>query len=80
MYLSVITYKDITSAASILSQISTTYSKQHWNAAKRVLRYLKWIKNKCWKYRVEGKISVNITDIDRKGDKSDHRFSTEVPF
>jgi hypothetical protein len=42
-----VSYKDITSAASILNQIITTYSKQHWNAPKRALRYLKGIRNQC---------------------------------
>jgi hypothetical protein len=45
-----------------------------------VLRYLKGIKNQCWKFRVEGKSSVNITDFDWKGDEWDHMFCTEILF
>ena len=39
-YLAVATLPDITHAASLLSQFNNCFSKDHWNAAKRVLKYL----------------------------------------
>lgn len=41
MYLSVATRPDIAHSVSALSQFCTDYGKEHWTAAKRVLRYLK---------------------------------------
>lgn len=41
MYLAVSTRPDIAHAVSVLSQFNTNYGKEHWIAAKRVLRYLK---------------------------------------
>lgn len=41
MYLSVGTRPDITHAVSVLSQFNNNFGTVHWNAAKRVLRYLK---------------------------------------
>lgn len=41
MYLAVATRPDIAYAVSLLSQFNTNYEKRHWDAAKRVLRYLK---------------------------------------
>lgn len=41
MYLSISTRPDITHAVNYLSQFNTNYDIQHWNAVKRMLRYLK---------------------------------------
>ncbi|CAK9800955.1 Retrovirus-related Pol polyprotein from transposon TNT 1-94 [Anthophora plagiata] len=41
MYLAVATRPDIAHAVSVLSRFNENYGKPHWNAAKRVLRYLK---------------------------------------
>lgn len=41
MYLSVMTRPDITFAVSYLSQYNSCFQREHWLAAKRVLRYLK---------------------------------------
>ena len=41
MYLAVGTRPDIAFSANSLSQYNTCYTKQHWVAAKRVLRYIK---------------------------------------
>ncbi|CAH2102590.1 unnamed protein product [Euphydryas editha] len=40
MYLSVCTRPDISYALSQLSQFNTAFTKDHWLAAKRILRYL----------------------------------------
>lgn len=41
MYLSVTTRPDIAYAVSYLSQFNLKHSNEHWQAAKRVFRYLK---------------------------------------
>ena len=45
MYLAVTTRPDISFAVSFLSQFNNCYSTDHWNMAKRVLRYLKGTKD-----------------------------------
>lgn len=41
MYLSVATRPDISHAVNALSQYNDSFGKEHWQAAKRVLRYMK---------------------------------------
>lgn len=41
MYIAIGTRPDITHAVNMLSQFNTCYGRSHWEAAKRVLRYLK---------------------------------------
>lgn len=47
-YLAIATRPDISFAVSCLRQFSNAYGKAHWNAAKRVLRYLKGIRQGAW--------------------------------
>lgn len=47
MYLSVTTRPDISFAVSFLSQYNNCYTIEHWEAAKRVLRYLQGTKAIC---------------------------------
>ena len=45
MYMALRTRPDIANVAGILSQYNSCCSLEQWNAAKRVLRYLKWTIN-----------------------------------
>lgn len=56
LYLSVATYPDIAHAASSLSQFNDCFNKTYWNAAKRVLRYLKGTDNQGILYKHGGKL------------------------
>lgn len=51
MYLTVNSRPDIAYVTSYLSQFNTCFTKEHWNAAKRVLQYLKGTLNYSLVYR-----------------------------
>jgi hypothetical protein len=51
MYLASRTRPDISHAVSYLSQFNTSHGDEHWNAAKRVLRYLRGTENYNLEYK-----------------------------
>ncbi|XP_050460197.1 uncharacterized protein LOC126856068 [Cataglyphis hispanica] len=72
MYLAVSTRPDISYAISILSQFNTNSGKVHWNAAKRVLRYLKGTKSEI--------PLIGFVDADCGGNVDDRVFYTGFVF
>ncbi|CAB0004503.1 unnamed protein product, partial [Nesidiocoris tenuis] len=64
MYLSVATRPDISFAVSYLSQFNSCYNSQHWNAAKRVLRYLKGTMDFSLTYQKNGQPIIGYADAD----------------
>ncbi|UYV69157.1 hypothetical protein LAZ67_6002607 [Cordylochernes scorpioides] len=73
-YLSQRTRPDIAYAVGILSRYCDNYTRKHWEAGKRVLRYLKSTKDFGITYRSTGKPLIAFSDaswasdiVDRKG-------------
>jgi hypothetical protein len=64
MYLAIWTRLDISRAVSYLSQFNTCYGKEHWTAAKRVLRYLKGTENYGLEYRRGQSVLKGYADAD----------------
>ncbi|BES94054.1 Hydra magnipapillata [Nesidiocoris tenuis] len=64
MYLSVATRPDISYTVSYLSQFNNSFGKEHWQAAKRVLKYLKGTKEMSLLYRKTSQPIVGYTDAD----------------
>lgn len=80
MYLAVNSRPDIAYATSYLSQYNTCYTKEHWNAAKRVLQYLKGTINYSLVYRRGGKPLEGYCDADWANCTIDRRSYTGYVF
>ena len=61
MYLAVSTRPDIVYAVSALSQFNVRHGVEHWNATKRVLRYLKPTSNYGLTFKKTGEDLVGYT-------------------
>lgn len=77
MYLSVSTRPDIAFACSKLSQFNNCFDETHWQAAKRVLRYLSGTKSCGLLYKKNCNTKIEIhTDADWANDLNDRRSYT----
>jgi len=73
LYLSTTSRPDISFAVSYLSQFNNCYQKEHWNAAKRVLRYLQGTKDLGLLFKKTGKYIKGSADADWAGCTIDRR-------
>lgn len=80
MYLAVMTRPDIAYSVSYLSQFNTNYSEEHWNYAKRVLKYLKKTKMYCLKFCNQGENLQGFVDADWASDSLDRKSYTGFCF
>ena len=80
MYLAVSTRPDIAYAVSALSQYNRNPGKTHWSAAKRVLRYLKGIRNHGLMFHKTGEDLVGFVDADWGSNADDRRSYTGFIF
>ena len=80
MYLAVATRPDIAYAVNFLSQFNTCYTKEHWIAGKRVLRYLKGTPNSGIKFSKCGKDLQGYIDADWGSCTDDRRSYTGYAF
>ena len=80
MYLAVGTRPDIAFAVNSLSQYNTCYKKEHWVAAKRVLRYLKGTTNHGITFKKTGIVLEGYTDADWAICTNDRRSYTCYVF
>lgn len=81
MYLSVLTRPDISYSISYLSQFNNCHTKEHWEYAKRILKYLK--RTKCYgiKYCKEGNSEITgYVDADWASNSIDRRSYTGMCF
>lgn len=81
MYLSVSTRPDISYSVSYMSQFNNCFTKEHWQHAKRILRYLKKTKHYVLKY--DSKLNSEITgyvDADWGSDVISRRSYTGYVF
>uniref|UniRef100_A0ABD2VYX3 Reverse transcriptase Ty1/copia-type domain-containing protein n=1 Tax=Trichogramma kaykai TaxID=54128 RepID=A0ABD2VYX3_9HYME len=80
MYLAVATLLDIMHSVVFLSQFNTSYGKEHWNAAKRIVKYPKNTIDLCLVY---SKGDFNITgfvDADWSSNALDRKSFTGYLF
>ncbi|XP_046811979.1 secreted RxLR effector protein 161-like [Lucilia cuprina] len=75
MYLAVSTRPDIAHIVSVLSQYNTNYGKEHWIAAKRVLRYLKGTPNIGLHYKRTNEQLTGYADADWGANIDDRRYT-----
>lgn len=80
MYLATSTRPDISHAVSALSQFNSQYTQEHWNAAKRLLRYLKGTQNHGLQFSRTGKPLVGYVDADWANCPDDRRSYTGYMF
>lgn len=80
MYLSVATRPDITNSVIKLAQYTTDPKLRHWNAAKRVLRYLKGTSNYGLVFKKTGKSIEGYCDADWGGCSIDRRSFSGYAF
>lgn len=59
MYLCVLTRPDISFAVSFMSQYNNCFDNEHWNYAKRILKYLKGTKHYCMTFNRS--VNFNLT-------------------
>ncbi|UYV73755.1 hypothetical protein LAZ67_11000746 [Cordylochernes scorpioides] len=80
IYLSVSTRPDISYAVSALGQFSNDPRRQHWNAAKRVLRYLKGTLGLKITYEKTNETLYGYVDADWGGNLADRKSQTGLVF
>ncbi|UYV65699.1 hypothetical protein LAZ67_3005177 [Cordylochernes scorpioides] len=80
IYLSVSTRPDIAYAVSALGQFSNDLRRQHWNAAKRVLRYLKGTSCLRITYRKSNEALHGYADADWGGNLVDRKSHTGIVY
>jgi hypothetical protein len=80
MYLSVSTRPHISYAVSCLSQYNTCFGKEHWTAAKRVLRYLKGTRDYGLVYEKNVEDIIGFADADWGANPDDRKSYTGYIF
>lgn len=80
MYLSVATRPDIAYAVNSLSQYNNCYREEHWNAAKRILRYLRGTLNCKLVYKKNGESLAGYVDADWGNCLEDRRSYSGYAF
>jgi hypothetical protein len=80
LYISVCSRPDIMFAVNFLSRFNVSYSKEHWEYAKRVLRYLKRTIDLGLVYSQNKSEIVGYVDADWADDASDRRSYTGYVF
>jgi hypothetical protein len=80
MYLTQNSRPDIAHTTSYLSQFNTCFTKEHWNAAKRVLQYLKGTLNYSLVYRRSGEPLKGFCDADWANCPIDRKSYTGYAF
>ncbi|MCO5578552.1 hypothetical protein L7F22_032395 [Adiantum nelumboides] len=67
MYAMVSTRSDIAFAVEVVSRYMANSRKNHWEAVKHVLRYLKGLASKCLRFGNNDASKVEYTDLDYAG-------------
>lgn len=80
MYLCVVSRPDIAYACSYLSQFNNKHTLEHWNAVKRVLRYLKGTVDQQLVYRKSQTELVGYVDADWASDVYNRKSFTGFVF
>jgi transposase InsO family protein len=76
MYAMVCTRPDIAFAVGTVSRYMSNPGKEHWDAVKWILRYLKGTPNVCLRYGVGKPLLEGFTDSDMSGDADSSRSTS----
>lgn len=76
LYLSQRTRPDIAFAVGKLAQYCSNFNEQHWNAAKRILRYLKGTKDNAINYSHSNEPLMAYSDADWASDTCNRKSTT----
>ncbi|KAI5727689.1 hypothetical protein M8J77_005662 [Diaphorina citri] len=80
LYLSQGTRPDITYAVSFLSRFNHNYGQAHWNAVKRIFRYLQQTKYYKLTYKKSDRALYGYSDADWASDTYDRKSTTGYVF
>lgn len=80
MYLAVNTRPDIAYPVNFLSQFNSNYNAEHWQAAKRILRYLKGTINQGLQYKKSNVPLYGVVDADWGSNLTDRRSYSGFSF
>lgn len=80
IYLAVNTRPDIAFSVNFLSQFNTNYNEEHWQAAKRILRYIKGTIDSCLLYRQDSLQLYGVVDADWGANMADRRSYSGFAF
>ncbi|KAI5708540.1 hypothetical protein M8J77_024816 [Diaphorina citri] len=80
LYLSQGTRPDITYAVSFLSRFNHNYGQAHWNAVKRIFRYLQQTKHYKLTYKKSDRALYGYSDADWASDTCDRKSTTGYVF
>ena len=80
MYAMLGTRPDISYAVGVVSQFSSAPGRSHWNAVKRILRYLKGTVNYALEYKGTDSTLIGYSDADWGGNLDDRRSTTGYVF
>ena len=80
MYLAVMTRPDLSYCLSYLSQFNNCYNEEHFNYAKRVLKYLQKTKHYCLSYSKNNVHLMGFVDADWASDSLDRKSYTGFCF
>lgn len=76
MYAMVCTQLDIAYSVGVVSRLLTNPGKQHWQAVKWILRYLKGTSNYCLCFSHDGTVLKEFADADMAGDMDTRKSTT----
>ncbi|XP_059222145.1 uncharacterized protein LOC131996444 [Stomoxys calcitrans] len=81
MYAAQVTRPDIAYAVGVLSRFNKNYGKAHWQAVKRIFRYLKATSHYALQFSKDGSSQIDgFTDADWAGDVDDRKSTTGYVF
>ena len=80
MYAMIATHPDIAFAVGVVSRYMSNPGKQHWEAVKGIMRYLKATKSMCICYGSQVLSVKGYTDSDYAGDLDNRRSTSGYVF
>ncbi|KAG5888643.1 hypothetical protein JTB14_021268 [Gonioctena quinquepunctata] len=80
MYLAVCCRPDIAHSVSVLSQFNSRFGQQHWQAGKRVLRYLQGNEGMCLKFQRDNPGLTGYSDAEWAADQDNRRSHTGYTY
>ena len=80
MYAMVCTRPDIAHVVGVVSRFLENPGKEHWEAVKWILRYLRGTTRDCLYFKGSDPILKGYTDVDMTGDLDNRKYTTGYLF